>query len=145
LTLVLHEACPDAVLLSFDKFAAGEHKKGAMSEENLRRVEAALNPNKVHFFIRDVLVPYGDLLVTSFCLAPYRKILYCDNGNKIREVCTYGIKLHSGDLLGVHDWGTEIDDTNPMVKFTLETFFYPHDSNAFFVEKECLTRFFVRK
>ena len=34
--------------------------------------------------------------------------LYCDNGNKPREVATYSPMLRPGDFLGVHDFGSEI-------------------------------------
>lgn len=37
-----------------------------------------------------------------------KKFLYCDNGNKVKELWMYGRHLSSGDMLGVHDWGTEI-------------------------------------
>lgn len=35
-------------------------------------------------------------------------VLFCDNGDKIREVQVFGPFLEPGDLLAVHDWGTEI-------------------------------------
>ena len=35
-------------------------------------------------------------------------LLYCDNGNKQREVELYAPLLQAGSLLGVHDYGTEI-------------------------------------
>jgi hypothetical protein len=144
LTLVLHEAAPDAFLFSFDRVSVREQKKGSMSLENLDKVEAALNPQRVFCLIRDVLVPGGDLLVKTLCEGNNRKILYCDNGNKVQEVITYGHLLRSGDLMGVHDWGTEIDDRNTSVDWALKAHFHPHESNAYFVEKECLTRFFVK-
>jgi len=34
--------------------------------------------------------------------------IYCDNGDKPREVETYAPLLRKGDFLGVHDYGTEI-------------------------------------
>jgi len=34
--------------------------------------------------------------------------IYCDNGDKPREVNTYAPLLRTGDYLGVHDFGTEI-------------------------------------
>lgn len=37
-----------------------------------------------------------------------RVLLYCDNGNKQREVELYAQFLQSGSLLGVHDYNTEI-------------------------------------
>ena len=35
-------------------------------------------------------------------------LIFCDNGNKAREIRMYGSKLKSGDLIMAHDWGTEI-------------------------------------
>ena len=35
-------------------------------------------------------------------------VLFCDNGDKIREVQVFGPLLKPGDLLAVHDWNTEI-------------------------------------
>ena len=40
--------------------------------------------------------------------APRPFILYCDNGNKVREVETFAPTLDVGDFLAVHDFGTEI-------------------------------------
>jgi hypothetical protein len=39
-----------------------------------------------------------------------------------------------------------VDDSaaHPGVDWTLKAHFHPHESNAYFVEKECLTRFFVK-
>lgn len=34
-------------------------------------------------------------------------VLFCDNGDKPREVATFAPHLQPGDLLVVHDWGTE--------------------------------------
>lgn len=36
-------------------------------------------------------------------------LLYCDNGNKKREIELYTELLSPGSLLGVHDYGTEVD------------------------------------
>ena len=40
--------------------------------------------------------------------APRPFVLYCDNGNKVREVETFAPSLNVGDFLAVHDFGTEI-------------------------------------
>lgn len=146
LTLVLHEAAPDAFLFSFDKISVRDNNKGPMSLDNLEKVEAALNPQRVFCLIRDVLVPGGDPLVKTLLTGSYRKILYCDNGNKAQEIITYGHLLRSGDLMGVHDWGTEVDDSaaHPGVDWALKAHFHLHESNTYFVEKGCLTRFFVK-
>lgn len=41
-------------------------------------------------------------------IAQPRVLLYCDNGNKQREVELYAPLLQEGSLLGVHDYNTEI-------------------------------------
>ncbi len=41
-----------------------------------------------------------------------RIALFCDNGNKIREVELYAPAMFPGSLLIVHDWGTEIGPEN---------------------------------
>lgn len=35
-------------------------------------------------------------------------ILYCDGGNKQRELDTFSKYLKHGDYIAVHDWGTEV-------------------------------------
>lgn len=37
-----------------------------------------------------------------------RTILFCDNGDKPREFRTFAKYLKVGDVIAVHDWGTEI-------------------------------------
>lgn len=46
-------------------------------------------------------------LVHAAC-HPRPTLLYCDNGNKPKEVQLFSPILRTGDILGVHDWGTEI-------------------------------------
>ena len=41
-----------------------------------------------------------------------RKVLYCDNGNKEMEMELYSKYLMPGDLLGCHDWGSEVKAGN---------------------------------
>ena len=44
--------------------------------------------------------------------------LYCDDGDKPREVCVYKGILRKGDFLGVHDYGAEIFESDlPMDSF----------------------------
>lgn len=47
--------------------------------------------------------------VTS-ALNPRPTLLFCDNGDKPREVEVFAGHLEEGDLLVVHDWGDEIED-----------------------------------
>ena len=55
----------------------------------------------------DVFIQYE--LLGTLLLAWEPLILFCDNGNKPREVQMYGpILEHPDSLVVVHDWGTEI-------------------------------------
>lgn len=58
------------------------------------------------FVSEDVL--YNGTTVLALIAQPGQTILYCDNGLKPKEVQLYAPHLKSGDLLAVHDWGTEI-------------------------------------
>ena len=62
---------------------------------------------RVEFFVADLLSATLQEVV-SLCSSNKRKLLYCDNGNKIQEVKAYAVHLKEGDVLGIHDWGTEI-------------------------------------
>jgi len=95
LTLVLHDACPEATLYSYDL-----HK-----EYLLVRLEW-FGPS-VYFVTQDLLAHRSRELKHLLCSAAC-KLLYCDNGDKEREVLMYAPLLNSGDLLGVHDWEREV-------------------------------------
>jgi len=41
------------------------------------------------------------------CGRPERKLLFCDNGDKKREINLFGPLLKPGDVLAAHDFGTE--------------------------------------
>jgi hypothetical protein len=61
----------------------------------------------VKFHCEDILSGESKQAV-RYLWGNYKKLLYCDNGNKVKEVLIYGKYLSRGDMLGVHDWGTEI-------------------------------------
>jgi hypothetical protein len=62
---------------------------------------------RVHFHWADILeIPLERLI--SFCKDKRKKLLYCDNGNKIKEVYMYGQHLNVGDMIGAHDYPKEI-------------------------------------
>lgn len=95
-TLVLHEACPSAELHSFDR------------PDPPRAVDRRdLFGKNVHFHNNDILLDNFAFLI-NLCGDDRRKLLYCDNGNKIVEALRYGGCLNNGDMIGVHDWGSEI-------------------------------------
>lgn len=60
----------------------------------------------------------NDFLIPTLVNAPVKKFLFCDNGYKIEEVCTYAGYLRPGDMLGIHDFGTEVlpDDVMHILK-----------------------------
>lgn len=45
-------------------------------------------------------------------------LLWCDNGDKPREVELYAPFLERGDILAVHDWDTEISQADIPDRFT---------------------------
>lgn len=55
-----------------------------------------------------------DLLSTEYlplvelCKDKRKKLLYCDNGNKVKEVYMYGKYLNVGDMIAAHDYPREI-------------------------------------
>jgi hypothetical protein len=51
----------------------------------------------------------NELILPMLLSLPLRKFFFCDNGKKDEEVMTYAGYLRPGDMLGVHDWGSEID------------------------------------
>jgi len=42
-------------------------------------------------------------------IANHRVFMYCDNGNKPRELKTYMPFLKQGDVIGVHDWNNQFE------------------------------------
>ena len=58
-----------------------------------------------------VLDVFEDVVeIASFFKHPV--LLLCDNGNKPYEIVTYSPHLVPGDLVAVHDWGTEISESS---------------------------------
>ena len=47
-------------------------------------------------------------IVTSYLQGPGRCVLFCDDGNKPKEFATFAPLAKPGDIIVVHDWGTEI-------------------------------------
>lgn len=56
--------------------------------------------------IGDIFADLRDTVIAKLSVAG-RVLLYCDNGKKPLEVATFSPYLKSGDILVVHDWGTE--------------------------------------
>ena len=62
---------------------------------------------RAHYIQGDVFSrPIYDIVRHALRCRPV--FLLCDNGNKSREVHTFVPFLTKGDLLGVHDWGSQV-------------------------------------
>jgi hypothetical protein len=62
---------------------------------------------RVTFHWCDLLTkPYEPLV--KLCKDSRRKLLYCDNGSKIKEIYMYGKYLNIGDMIAVHDYPREV-------------------------------------
>jgi len=57
------------------------------------------------FTCGDIFKQSGEIVSRLQC--PGQTILFCDNGNKTKEVRRFAPHLKPGDLLAVHDWETE--------------------------------------
>ena len=96
--LALNERFPDLEIYSFDK----SQKR---SKRQPKRHGRTLCSKKVRFIASDLL--NGDCQELIKLLGGNKKkILYCDNGNKLRELHKFAGYLKPGDLIGVHDWLT---------------------------------------
>ena len=135
LTLALHDAWPKAELHSFDvKNVPGEI---VSSFPGSARREW-FGPH-VHFYADSVLgTPHN--FVREVLARPGRALLYCDNGDKAAEVNTYGPMLKRGDVLGVHDWLSEV--WYAQIERVLKDFL-PWKQREF-IERSFLSRFWMR-
>ena len=73
---------------------------------------------KVNFLRGDLL---NDKLFQQhlhYHLQKGKTFLYCDNGNKKKEIEIFASSLKAGSILGVHDWGVEL--TSKDVQLTSE-------------------------
>jgi cephalosporin hydroxylase len=149
LTMALHDGYPQADLYSYD----------IPSKTRKPHPVISLKYHKVHIRFCDLLKRPYDHLVKK-CKDERRKFWYCDNGNKIKEVLTYGVLLRVGDILAVHDWGGEVNfdhsklDVHHRERNTpeeVESFrnlitdnFEPY-LNDRFEEEKCTTRMWIRR
>lgn len=125
LALVLHENTNTKIITFDNKICKNKHLFGP----------------KVSFQTADILSKKNEFLIKCCQNKRHKKLLYCDNGNKAKEVYWYAPYLNPGDLLGIHDWGSEIyfnDVKNTLKDFTPEN----HD---LFETNQWLTRFWIKK
>lgn len=96
LTKLFEDYAPNAIIFSFDRPKAP------------RKPDIHKFSPRVNFIRQDVLTMPPNSYVGDLCKLRGRKILYCDNGCKVREVIYYAPSLRRGDVLAVHDWPREI-------------------------------------
>jgi hypothetical protein len=131
LTYLFHYNCPNAEIYAYDNGRNIQHRKSFSQN--------------VKFSTADILGVNHDTPLQSLvelCKDPRRKLLYCDNGNKIAEVKMYAIHLNKGDILGLHDWGTEI--WRHSIEDVLKDF-DDHEVNKEFEKRNCRSRFFIKR
>ena len=145
LTLVLHEANRKIPLFTFDNMDARMSLHRARRRTTKKDLEYLLKWGfgKRVTFVRGDIIGKKSIILMSLVARPEKKLLYCDNGNKDREICYYGKLLNVGDVMGVHDWGLEVHPDKECVKDVFELF-SAHSINHEFEKNKLLTRFFTK-
>jgi len=92
-TKLVEDALPNVEIHTFD-------------HENMTQGVREFFGPKVTFHVENII--FNTANVAGLLERPERKLLYCDNGCKRREVAMYSQFLNIGDYIGVHDWGNEI-------------------------------------
>ena len=114
-TLLAHEANPNVSILTFD-IDDMEHsrKRQTVSISEVKTLKRFIDQTGViHRYIGDVF----DYDLTNYAVLdtvlrlPIRKLLYCDGGDKKREMLEFGPMLNPGDIIGVHDWVDDVENT----------------------------------
>jgi hypothetical protein len=84
------------------------HRKSAPSKRSNYRALKLVRTlgGKVHH--RDIFESSTTALIRGLIASKPPVFLYCDNGDKPREVRTFAPALKPGDFVGVHDYGSEI-------------------------------------
>lgn len=87
-----------------------EWRGKVLTVDNIRypEVDALLDYCRNVYFRKADILKSADNMVLSW-LNLGRSFLYCDDGDKNREVEIYAKRVPVGSLLGVHDYGTETD------------------------------------
>jgi len=98
-------------------------------------------------YLTDVLSNGVNPLVEKCVSSTSPSLLYCDNGDKPRELELYAPLLRVGDLLGVHDYATEVDPTFAE-DLTRKLGFLPHGHEQMETLRtatyEPMTRFWIK-
>lgn len=81
------------------QFTTIDHQSGQMRSSELVNFLGASS------LVRDIFEP--GFMRTVLDLAPTPRLLFCDNGNKRRELSEIAPLLGPGDYVAVHDWHSE--------------------------------------
>jgi hypothetical protein len=111
--------------------------------EELAEFKKTVFSENVHFHMGNILEKPNQELI-DLLSRPEKKLLYCDNGNKIKEINMYAQYLNPNDLLGVHDWGTEVFIEGIQETVTKENLQHTKFSQML-EERKCSTRLFVKE
>lgn len=108
---------------------------GAFSEflqiefDNFATFDNKLPEKHIPFFFRSDIFEEEELVATVMMRMPKPLLLYCDNGDKPREVRTFSKYLAPGDYLATHDFHIEIqredipEDFTQLINIGLTAFF----------------------
>jgi len=123
-TLALHEAFPDKIIYSFDNgnnfCNLDESKKlnDVFPDLDLMKFKKSCFNKNVAFIHANLIQAHpiykkrgfiGFEFLHWLCKKSESKFMYCDNGSKAFEIAYYGGDLNTGDIMGVHDWGTQVN------------------------------------
>jgi cephalosporin hydroxylase len=134
-TVVMHEALPNAEIHTFDLF----NKR----EPNFKWFETYTKNIRFYRDV-DVLKEINKDVANLLKQRRVHKLLYCDNGDKPKEVDLYAKYLQPGDFIAVHDYNTEYHrdmvDKNSHIKNNFEPW-----NHEIFEKNGWTTRFWRRK
>ncbi len=97
------------------------HLKSAPTKRSNERAMRLIRKLGGEVHRRDIFQPATQRFIRGLIQRGPRAFLYCDNGNKPREVQIFVDDLKDGDFIGVHDYGSEVHESDlaPFVGATL--------------------------
>lgn len=90
-----------------------------------------------NYHLGDIFAPEGLSQVGGLISSPGLVLLFCDNGAKEKEAETFGPFLKPGDMLAVHDWGTECHKVPGYLELYIP-------EPGIYEQLQSMTRFFTR-
>ena len=138
-THVIRDSLPEDVpVYTFDKYFPWKNKRWDINKEKVLKNCQDLLHRNVHFFEKDIFL-YPEIVEGYMICSKAKLFLWCDNGDKVKEVKLFSKLLKAGDMIGIHDWGEEISysQVEDQIKILM-----PHRMNKWI--KEYKTRFFIK-